>query len=635
MPAGAQAAPFLVTNTGDTGDSAINGTCVATGGGCTLRAAIQEANATVAPDTITFDSPPFNGSALTSVITAGTTLPSLAQPVTIDGDDCGNATVPQPCVEVNAASGGRVFIVTGDDVTLRGLAMSGDSYGVEATGGSQGLEVTGSWFGRRLNGDLSGLNTGIRIDETAGGAQIGGTQVSDRNQFEGGTNGIDIVGINNTIQGNIFSFKPDLTPGVGSIWAIHIGLPLPGYPDPVAGNTIGGDDPGGLTPTICDGPCNMFANAGTQIFLNNSSVNEVDQTTIKGNFLGFDRTGNPVSGANGYAIDAQQSDDTVIGGTTAASANYIGGAGIGGVQNSFGGANGSISHNFFGLGPDGDTLHPNGITDVQVGAGGTTVEDNRFTSDGIEPTNAAVDVDASGAEVQGNVIGLGTANEDFGYNVPAIRVGGPFNLIGGDSPADYNTIEHGADTAIQVRDPAGSTEVRNNNFDDNDGMFIDLIPNIGPGNHPSFGANAGIQAPVVTATTTTSAQGTQDTGPVPVTVRVYSVTPGGAATFLSTTTGTGGTWAVSFPAVPATDCIAATQTVGFDGTSELSAALLADNTGTCDFTAPETTIGTGPAAELHDDGHHADLRLLGVPVVRCNLPVPLRHQGLAGLLRCS
>ena len=50
----ARAATFVVTTTADDVDAAPgNGVCLATGGGCTLRAAIQESNALAGPDTIT------------------------------------------------------------------------------------------------------------------------------------------------------------------------------------------------------------------------------------------------------------------------------------------------------------------------------------------------------------------------------------------------------------------------------------------------------------------------------------------------------------------------------------------------------------------------------------------------------
>ena len=51
----AQAATFTVNNSGDAGDASLNGTCLTSGGVCTLRAAIQESNSsTPVADTIAF-----------------------------------------------------------------------------------------------------------------------------------------------------------------------------------------------------------------------------------------------------------------------------------------------------------------------------------------------------------------------------------------------------------------------------------------------------------------------------------------------------------------------------------------------------------------------------------------------------
>src|SRR5918998_139165 len=79
--------PFIVNSTGDEGDVAPSGVCntapfqQGTEPNCTLRAAIEEANATTASDTINFN---FGGSGV-KTISPGSPLPTITQPVTIDG----------------------------------------------------------------------------------------------------------------------------------------------------------------------------------------------------------------------------------------------------------------------------------------------------------------------------------------------------------------------------------------------------------------------------------------------------------------------------------------------------------------------------------------------------------------------
>ena len=76
------AATFVVDSTGDGGDSnAGNGTCDDGGGNCTLRAAIEEANAWAGADVINFTVA--GGGPHT--IAPGSALPTITDQVTIDG----------------------------------------------------------------------------------------------------------------------------------------------------------------------------------------------------------------------------------------------------------------------------------------------------------------------------------------------------------------------------------------------------------------------------------------------------------------------------------------------------------------------------------------------------------------------
>src|SRR2546426_9701517 len=77
----ADAATFTVNSTADTTDAAPgDGVCDDGGGACTLRAAIEEANAHAGADTIAFSI----GSGV-QTITPGSQLPAILEPVTIDG----------------------------------------------------------------------------------------------------------------------------------------------------------------------------------------------------------------------------------------------------------------------------------------------------------------------------------------------------------------------------------------------------------------------------------------------------------------------------------------------------------------------------------------------------------------------
>jgi hypothetical protein len=88
----ADAATFTVNRTGDGGDRKINGVCDASRKNskqCTLRAAIQEANAALGADTIDFN---IGGTASVKTIKPARPLPEIKEAVTIDGYSQGSAT---------------------------------------------------------------------------------------------------------------------------------------------------------------------------------------------------------------------------------------------------------------------------------------------------------------------------------------------------------------------------------------------------------------------------------------------------------------------------------------------------------------------------------------------------------------
>jgi CSLREA domain-containing protein len=121
----ASAATFTVNSTGDGADAAPgNGVCqTATPGECTLRAAIQEANATPAADTINFNILPGG----IQTITPLTALPTIFWPAVIDG-----TTQPgfagSPIIELSGAIAGPAgadgLNITAGNSTVRGLVIN-------------------------------------------------------------------------------------------------------------------------------------------------------------------------------------------------------------------------------------------------------------------------------------------------------------------------------------------------------------------------------------------------------------------------------------------------------------------------------------------------------------------------------
>src|SRR3989442_11170628 len=78
----AAAKTFTVDTTGDGADANVgNGVCATAAGKCSLRAAIEEANANAGKDTINFNIP---GSGV-KTISPGSPLPNITESVIIDG----------------------------------------------------------------------------------------------------------------------------------------------------------------------------------------------------------------------------------------------------------------------------------------------------------------------------------------------------------------------------------------------------------------------------------------------------------------------------------------------------------------------------------------------------------------------
>jgi hypothetical protein len=186
----AQAATFTVNVLTDDADLAIDGTCdssAASGNQCSLRAAIEEANANAVTDTISFGS-------LSGTITLGAGLPTLAaaQGTTIDGN--GNVTVD---------GGGVVcFTVTSASNTIRDLLITNCTRAVLITGeAADGNAVRGNTIYSNTPGGGAGA---VEIAAGADSNVVGGTTAADRNIIRDNTgNGVYVTAATST--GNVIS----------------------------------------------------------------------------------------------------------------------------------------------------------------------------------------------------------------------------------------------------------------------------------------------------------------------------------------------------------------------------------------------------------------------------------------------
>ena len=231
QPAAAAGRIFTVTSTGDAGDANEgDGACDIGGGQCTLRAAIEEANAWPGHDTIHFDIP---GSGPHTIRPGGDGLEWItsADGVTIDG-------YSQPGARVNTAPHGTNAVIkiqiegqgVGDSApdglelrspgnVVRGLAIYDFRLQVRLVGGSSTDNVVvGNFLGTNAAAtfvnNAGNSSSGVHIQQGARRNVIGTSSLADRNLISGNAGkGIAIYDIStdNVIRNNVIGLAPNGT----------------------------------------------------------------------------------------------------------------------------------------------------------------------------------------------------------------------------------------------------------------------------------------------------------------------------------------------------------------------------------------------------------------------------------------
>jgi CSLREA domain-containing protein len=349
-------ATFTVDSVLDTGDSSPgDGVCDDGGGNCTLRAAIEEANALAGADRIHFDIP--GGGPHTFV--PGSPLPAITDPVTIDG-----TTEPDfagtPIIELDGSSAGTdvngLTINAGSSV-VKGLVINRfTSHGILLqTNGGNILE--GNYIGTDITGTvaLGNARNGVLILQVPN-CTIGGTTAGARNLVSGNNSGIYILGgsaAGNVVEGNYIG--TDIT-GTVDLGNAGNGVNIHGGVD----NTIGG---------ATEGAHNLISgnnSDGVHIFGSGATGN-----VVEGNFIGTDITGSVGLGNDDRGVAISSASNNRIGGGTARARNIISGNSSHGVYINGSGATGNqILGNYIGIGIDGIAPLGNALEGVRIFGGG-------------------------------------------------------------------------------------------------------------------------------------------------------------------------------------------------------------------------------------------------------------------------
>ena len=456
----APSASFTVNSTGDGADTVPgDGVCNDGTGACTLRAAIQESNALVGADTISFSL----GSG-TPTITPATPLPAVTGPVSILGDT-GTATR----IQLSGASAGAgaygLRLAGGSSGSLIRALVINRFTGVGIRIESANNTIAGCWIGLDSSGSTTVAgNSGGGIVVSGGAATnnlIGGTTTAVRNVISHNTLAgvrIEAGAANNKVQGNIIGANPGANIAAGNSTD---GVVITG------GST--NNEIGGAVATPGSPPGNVISgNSGAGVNINgaNTQGNLVESNLIGTNGGGTAGLGNS---QNGVIVQGSAASNT-IGGTSGSQRNVISGnnsAGSDGVELNGAGVTGTnVFGNYIGLNAGGSAGLSNGQDGVlatggaagnTIGAatsnpgrlGGNVISGN--TRDGIRLEGAAT----SGTLIQGNEIGLNAAGNAAIANVGngVSILGSPGTTIGGATSSQRNIISgNGGSSSYGISD---------------------------------------------------------------------------------------------------------------------------------------------------------------------------------------
>ena len=530
-PTPAPPSPTVTVNSTGDGPDAFPGNGICDTGGvnsegdpeCTLRAAMEEANASVVVDTIHFAIPATDTGHSGGVwtVTPGSALPTVTTTVSIDGTTQPGWT-STPVVEIDGTSAGAGvvgFRISATDVTIRGFAINrfpSDGIEVEPTG--SGAVVVGNHIGVDASGlvDRGNGDVGIQLRSGSIGSTIGGATATDRNVLSGNDGGIFVDGSDgNTIIGNYIG--TDVTgnaaiPNLGDGIYVANGADGNTFGQPGAGNVLSGNDVDALeidhvsTGNIIQaniiglgadgntlvengrygvvlydgvnttqiggsgaGEGNVISgNVAAGVVIDGNGNAATSGNVIEGNLIGTDSTGTLDRGNGTYGVHLfATAVNTTIGGTTAGAGNTISGNGSDGVFVSGAATSGTlIQGNYIGLTAAGDAALGNTGNGVEIDwdvpnqvIGGAVAGAGNVISANL---NGIYSLWANDMTIQGNIIGLDvTGTVDLGNVNIGIRVGGTNVVIGGVTATARNVVS-GNNSAGILLDSATSAVVRGN-----------------------------------------------------------------------------------------------------------------------------------------------------------------------------
>ncbi len=281
------ATTFTVNETGDAPDAfTSSNTCdtdVFTGGDqCTLRAAIQQANATSGADIINFNIP---GTGV-QTISPGSQLPAITEQVTIDGYTQTGASPNTKAVGNDAAlkivlngtnDSGSGFEIPGfsSNNLIKGLVINRftGAAGINIHGTSVGNRVEGNFIGTDVTGTLDRGNDGDGVSISVGSNEtlVGGTTAASRNVISG--NDEHGVQIGNASQTRVLGNRIGTTAGgKGALGNGLDGVAISGSNDSSSNNVLGDSFSGGSNTIAFNGGDGVNISGGLRNAIDGNSI---------------------------------------------------------------------------------------------------------------------------------------------------------------------------------------------------------------------------------------------------------------------------------------------------------------------------------------------------------------------------
>lgn len=435
---------LVVDKTSDVGAPGACDNAVA--GDCSLRDAINAANASAGSDRIVFDLPT-PGVQTINVAAGG--LPAITGATDLDATTQPGFTA-FPLVELNGAGAGAVsgLDVESAGTTVRGFIINGFNgfarAGVFLGAGSSDSVVAGNYIGTSASG-LTPAPNAFGVVVIGPNNTIGGPAAPDRNVISGNSDTGVRIGYNGELTATGTTVQNNFV-GVDAIGGTALGN---GY--------IGIDD---------NGPGHQFirgnvvsANAQLGIHLGGSS------NTVTGNVVGLDATGSHVLANAAGGIFASGSSGTTIGGTGGAATRNIVSGNVGNGITVYGGSNVVVQGNYVGTDASGLFGAPNTAAGILVYGGASAVTVGGQNTAGPASCEGACNLvtgnhgggivtdSATGTAIQGNWVGLllnGIAGLGNGATSAGVAVFGGSATVGGTAAGRGNVVSANKRAGITI-----------------------------------------------------------------------------------------------------------------------------------------------------------------------------------------